>query len=117
MPPLQESFQGQDAKEAYLKQTVSIVNNTKYIYETKNNTKYVYETIVEQQFVTVWGNKTIPGSELATSSAISSQHLIIAHPRMHPLIINAIPIKKTVQKQVSNTILWKVRHTQDYGDL
>ena len=111
MPPLQESFQGQDAKEAYLKQTV--VNNTKYIYETKNNTKYIYETIVEQQFVTVWGNKTIPGSELATSSAISSQHLIIAYLRMHPLIINrpsgkenwAIPIKKTVQKQVSNTIL------------
>ena len=113
MPPLQESFQGQDAKEAYLKETVSIVNNTKYIYETKNNTKYIYETIVEQQFVTVWGNKTIPGSELATSSAISSQHLIIAYLRMHPLIINrpsgkenwAIPIKKTVQKQVSNTIL------------
>ena len=103
MPPLQESFQGQDAKEAYVKQTVSIVNNT--IYETINNTEYIYETIVEQQFVTVWGNKTIPGSELATSSAISSQHLIIAHPRMHPLIINAIPIKKTVQKQVSNTIL------------
>ena len=54
MPPIQESFQGQDAKEAYLKQTVSIVNNTKYIYET----------IVDQQFVTVWGNKTIPGSGL-----------------------------------------------------
>ena len=60
MPPMQESFQGQDAKEAYLKQTVSIVNNTKYIYET----------IVDQQFVTVWGNKTIPGSGSTTSSTI-----------------------------------------------
>ena len=47
MSPLQDNFQGQTAKEAYFQ------NNTKEVY--------IYETIVDQQFITVWGNETIPG--------------------------------------------------------
>ena len=47
MSPLQNNFQGQIAKEAYLQ------NNTKEVF--------IYETIVDQQFITVWGNETIPG--------------------------------------------------------
>ena len=57
MTPLETSFQGHSIFD--------IQNQTIYETVVEHETHTIYETIVEQETVieTVWGNKTVPGSE------------------------------------------------------